>query len=149
MKPDALTKDQFHFFKTINTRWTDNDIYGHVNNALYYQYFDSVINAYLIAEGGLDIHDGDVVGFMVRSECDYFQPLAYPDDIVVGLGVARLGNSSVAYQTALFSGDATEPSAVGSMVHVFVDRATSRPVPIPSRIRTALERLLMVAPAAN
>lgn len=141
MKPQEFQKSHFPFFKTVNTRWADNDIYGHVNNAVYYQYFDSVINAYLIAEGGLDIHDGDAIGFMVRSECDYFAPMAYPSDVVVGLGVEKLGNSSVQYRLGLFTEDDDAPAAIGSMVHVFVDRASNRPVPIPDSIRAVLQRI--------
>ena len=141
MKSQEFLKNHFPFFKTVNTRWSDNDIYGHVNNAVYYQYFDSVINAYLIGEGGLDIHGGDVVGFMVRSECDYFAPIAYPDDVVVGLAVEKLGTSSVQYRLGLFTEDDDAPAAIASMVHVFVDRESSQPVPIPDAIRAVLQRL--------
>jgi acyl-CoA thioester hydrolase len=137
----ALAAYPFH--RTQCTRWVDNDVYGHVNNAVYYQYFDSVINHYLIHEGGLDIHDGRVVGFMVHSRCDFLRPVAYPQDLVVGLRVDKLGNSSVTYGVALFAAGAPEACAVGSMVHVFVDTASSRPVPIPEGIRTALERLTL------
>jgi acyl-CoA thioester hydrolase len=141
MKSQDFVKSHFPLVKTISTRWTDNDIYGHVNNAVYYQYFDSVINAYLIAEGGLDIHDGDIVGFIVRSECDYFSPIAYPNDLEVGLAVEKLGNSSVQYRVGLFVAADEAPAAIGSMVHVFVDRASSRPVPIPPSLRAAMQRL--------
>ena len=125
----------------LSTRWGDNDIYGHVNNAVYYQYFDSVINAYLIEQGGLDIHAGDTVGFIVRSECDYLAPVAYPGDLEVGLGVERLGNSSVTYRLGLFDPRAEQPAqpcALARMVHVFVRRADSRPVPLPAALREAL-----------
>ncbi|MET0378663.1 MAG: thioesterase family protein [Spongiibacteraceae bacterium] len=141
MKTENFDKSHFPFFKTVNTRWADNDIYGHVNNAVYYQYFDSVINAYLIAEGSLDIHDGDAMGFMVRSECDYFAPLAYPNDVIVGLAVEKLGNSSVQYRLGLFTEDDAAPAAIGAMVHVFVDRTSNRPVPIPAPIRAVLQRI--------
>ncbi len=132
----------------LSTRWGDNDVYGHVNNAVYYQYFDSVINAYLIERGGLDIHAGDTVGFIVRSECDYLAPVAYPGDLEVGLAVERLGNSSVTYRLGLFDPRSTQPlqpCALARMVHVFVRRADSRPVPLPAPLREALQRLLVAA----
>lgn len=139
------TAADFPHHDRITTRWTDNDRYGHVNNAIYYQYFDSVINAWLIAEGGLDIHGGDVVGFIVRSECDFLAPVAYPGDVDIGVAVVRLGRSSVTYETGLFQPGQPghpQPCAVGRMVHVFVDAATQRPVAIPASIRAALERLV-------
>lgn len=134
----------------VGTRWGDNDLYGHVNNAVYYQYFDSVINAYLIRHGGLDIHHGDTVGFIVRSECDYLAPVAYPGELEVGLGVERLGRSSVTYRLGLFDPQAPDPGApcaLARMVHVFVRRGDSRPVPLPEGLRGALQSLL-IDPAA-
>lgn len=134
----------FAYRARVDTRWGDNDVYGHVNNAVYYQYFDSVINAYLIEQGGLDIQRGDTVGFIVRSECDYLAPVAYPGELEVGLAVERLGNSSVTYRLGLFDPRASQPAqpcALARMVHVFVRRADSRPVPLPSRLREALRRL--------
>lgn len=136
------TSADFPHHHRVTTRWTDNDCYGHVNNAIYYQYFDSVINAYLIAEGQLDIHRGDVVGFIVRSECDFFAPVAYPGEVDIGVAVVKLGNSSVTYETGLFKPGAPDPCAVGRMVHVFVDTATQRPVAIPASIRAALAQLV-------
>jgi len=124
----------------VTTRWTDNDRYGHVNNAIYYQYFDSVINAYLIAEGQLDIHRGDVVGFIVRSECDFFAPVAYPGEVDIGVAVVKLGNSSVTYETGLFKPGEPDVCAVGRMVHVFVvhrDAAPGSPSRRPSARRSA------------
>ncbi len=132
----------------LSTRWGDNDVYGHVNNAVYYQYFDSVINAYLIERGGLDIHAGDIVGFIVRSECDYLAPVAYPGELEVGLAVERLGNSSVTYRLGLFDPGARQPlqpCALARMVHVFVRRADSRPVPLPALLREALQGLVVEA----
>lgn len=123
----------------VTTRWVDNDVYGHVNNAHYYAYFDSVINRHLIVAGGLDIHAGPVVGFVVSSRCDYFRPLRYPDRVVVGLCTDRIGTSSATYGLALFVGDEEEARAAGAMTHVFVDRASGAPVPIPTRLRAALE----------
>jgi acyl-CoA thioester hydrolase len=141
--PRPLRK-QFAHHQNINTRWTDNDIYGHVNNAIYYQYFDSVINAYLIDAGGLDIHGGPVVGFIVSSSCDFFAPVAYPAQLEVGVYVVKLGRSSVTYRTGVFVQGQDEACACGAMVHVFVDSLSQRPVDMPPALRTALQRLLVV-----
>ncbi|MFT3802917.1 MAG: thioesterase family protein [Burkholderiaceae bacterium] len=122
----------------VTTRWSDNDIYGHVNNVVYYSYFDTVVNRYLIEQGALDIHGGEVIGLVVQSRCDYFAPLAFPDPVVAGISVARLGNSSVHYRIALFGSDGDEPAAEGRFVHVYVDRHTRRPVALPQRLRQAL-----------
>lgn len=140
-QPEHLRGDYRHF-QPITTRWHDNDIYGHVNNVTYYSYFDSAVNAYLIAEGGLDIHEGEVVGFVVSSSCDYFASIAFPDVIEVGLRVARLGNSSVQYELAIFRAGEPQACAAGRFVHVFVERSSNRPVTIPATLRRALERLL-------
>ena len=129
-------------FQPITTRWHDNDIYGHVNNVTYYSFFDSTVNTYLIEQGGLDIHDGTVVGFVVSSSCDYFASIAYPDLIEVGLRVGKLGNSSVQYELAVFKVGEQEACAAGRFVHVFVDRASNRPVAIPEGLRQALEALV-------
>lgn len=129
-------------FQPITTRWHDNDIYGHVNNVTYYSFFDSTVNTYLIEQGGLDIHDGTVVGFVVSSSCDYFASIAYPDLIEVGLRVGKLGNSSVQYELAVFKAGEQEACAAGRFVHVFVDRASNRPVAIPEGLRQALEALV-------
>lgn len=139
-----LLREQFAHHQGISTRWTDNDIYGHVNNALYYQYFDSVINAYLIEEGGLDIHGGPVVGFIVNSSCDFFAPVAYPAQLDVGVSVVKLGRSSVTYRTGIFLQGQDQACACGSMVHVFVDSQSQRPVEMPPVLRAALQRLLVI-----
>ncbi len=131
----------YRHFVAITTRWMDNDVYGHVNNVTYYSYFDSAVNAYLIEVGGLDIHNGEVVGFVVSSSCDYFASIAFPDAIEIGLRVGKLGNSSVQYELAVFKVGEEEACAAGRFVHVFVDRASNRPVPIPDALRTALARL--------
>ena len=136
-------RDDYRHFQPITTRWHDNDIYGHVNNVTYYSYFDSAVNAYLIAEGGLDIHDGEVVGFVVSSSCDYFASIAFPEVIEVGLRVGKLGNSSVQYELAIFRSAEEQACAAGRFVHVFVDRASNRPAPIPTALRAALQRLLV------
>ena len=140
-QPQHLRGDYRHF-QLITTRWHDNDIYGHVNNVTYYSYFDSAVNAYLIAAGGLDIHAGEVVGFVVSSSCDYFASIAFPDAIEVGLRVGKLGNSSVQYELAIFRAGEEQACAAGRFVHVFVDRQSNRPVSIPPALRAALERLL-------
>ena len=139
-QPKHLRRDYKHF-QPITTRWHDNDIYGHVNNVVYYGFFDTAVNNYLIQQGGLDIQDGDIVGFVVSSACDYFASIAYPDLIEVGLRVAKLGNSSVQYELAIFREGAQEASAAGRFVHVFVERASNRPTAIPPRLRAALEAL--------
>ncbi|MGH8729422.1 MAG: acyl-CoA thioesterase [Burkholderiales bacterium] len=141
-----ITRTEYPHFLAIPTRWTDNDIYGHVNNALYYTFFDTAINQYLIAEGGLDIAAGSVVGFAAESHCQYLQPLAFPEGIEVGLRVGKLGNASVRYELAIFKRSETLAAATGYFVHVFVDRKTRRAVPIPSTIRAALERLVVQTP---
>ncbi|MCQ4263408.1 thioesterase [Stutzerimonas stutzeri] len=139
-QPQPLRADYLHF-QPITTRWHDNDIYGHVNNVVYYSYFDSAVNAYLIERGGLDIHEGGVVGFVVSSSCDYFASIAFPDALDVGMRVRKLGNSSVQYELAIFKQGEDEACAAGRFVHVFVDRASNRPTPIPDELRQALEAL--------
>jgi len=121
----------------------DNDVYGHINNALYYGFFDTAINKYMIAEGGLDINTGAVIAFTVESQCQYLQPIAFPEVIEVGLRVGKLGASSVRYELAIFKNDENFAAAAGYFVHVFVARETKRPVPVPDSIRSALERLIM------
>ena len=143
-QPQHLRADYRHF-QPITTRWHDNDIYGHVNNVVYYSYFDSAVNAYLIARGGLDIHEGEVVGFVVSSSCDYFASIAFPDVLEVGLRVGKLGNSSVQYELAIFKAGEAQACAAGRFVHVFVDRTSNRPTPIPSGLRQALEALVVRA----
>ena len=128
----------YPWFTPITTRWSDNDIYGHVNNVVYYSYFDSVANRYLIEEGGLDIHGGDSVALVVSSGCDYYAPVAYPQALEGALRVDRLGNSSVTYGIAIFALGAAMACASGTFTHVFVDRAAHRPVPIVEPMRRAL-----------
>jgi acyl-CoA thioester hydrolase len=126
---------------SIPTRWMDNDVYGHVNNVQYYSYFDTVINEYLIRAGGLDIHAGEVIGVCAESHCTYHAAIAFPDVVRAGLRVGELGRSSVRYEIGLFAGEHDEAAATGWFVHVFVERATRRPAPIPEPVRAALERL--------
>jgi acyl-CoA thioester hydrolase len=130
----------------ITTRWDDNDVYGHVNNVRYFAFFDTAINAFLIERGGLDIHSGAVIGLCVESHCAYSAPIAFPDAVVVGLRAGRIGRSSVRYELGVFRGEAAEPVATGWFVHVFVDRATRRSVPLPEPLRTALTGISEGAP---
>jgi len=126
----------------ISTRWNDNDIYGHVNNVHYYAFFDTVINTYLIDEGGLDIYEGPSIGLCVESHCVFRSSLAFPGVVRAGLRVTRIGRSSVQYEVALFSETHDNEAAEGWFVHVFVDRRTRRPTPVPQRARTALTSLI-------
>ncbi len=138
----AAPRSDYRFFYSLDTRWSDNDIYGHINNVVYYAYIDSVVNRFLIEEGGLDITAGDVVGFVVSSGCDYLKPAAYPDALEAGLRVDHLGNSSVRYGVGIFRRGEDSPCAQGFSVHVFVGRPGDRPVPLPGTLRRALETLL-------
>jgi acyl-CoA thioester hydrolase len=126
----------------IPTRWHDNDVYGHVNNVDYYAFFDTVINAWLIREGGLDIHSGPVIGLCAESHCEFHAPLAFPETVTAGLRVGHLGRSSVRYEIGLFAENG-ELAATGWFVHVFVERETRQPASIPADVRLALERLVV------
>jgi acyl-CoA thioester hydrolase len=125
----------------IPTRWNDNDVYGHVNNVEYYAFFDTVINDWLIREGGLDIHAGAVIGLCAESHCTYHAALSFPETVTAGLRVGHLGRTSVRYEIGLFAEGADAPAAEGWFVHVFVDREQRRAAEIPARLRAALERL--------
>jgi acyl-CoA thioester hydrolase len=140
-KSPIPTRADYRVFYPISTRWSDNDIYGHVNNVTYYSYFDTAANRYLIEEGGLDISDGRIVGYVVNSGCEYHAPITYPETIEAGVRVDRLGNSSVQYGIAIFREGEEQAAAHGHFVHVFVDRAADKSVPIPENLRTALARL--------
>ena len=135
------TKQDYKYFVDVTTRWMDNDIYGHINNVTYYSYFDSAVNQYLIEQGGLDIHNADIVGFVVSSTCDYHSPIAYPDLLEVGMRVEKLGTSSVTYAIAIFKKGNEQAVANGSFTHVFVDRANNNSIAIPLDIRNALEKI--------
>ena len=138
---DPPKPSDFPHLSTLGTRWKDNDVYGHVNNVEYYSFFDTVINAWLIREGGLDIHAGGVIGLCAESHCSFLAPLAFPDEVRAGLRVGHLGRSSVRYEIGLFSEEAAVAS--GWFVHVFVERATRRPTTMPERLRASLERLVV------
>lgn len=137
------TIDDYGYVADVTTRWTDNDVYGHVNNAVFYEYFDSTANRFLIEAGGLDIHRGSIIGLVVESGCQYHAPIEYPVDLRVGLRVNRLGTRSVTYGLAVFTRDIDVAVAHGHFTHVFVDRETRRPVEMPEKLRTALERLVV------
>jgi acyl-CoA thioester hydrolase len=136
-----MNRQAFPYLERISTRWDDNDVYGHVNNVRYFAFFDTVINAWLIREGGLDIEGGDVIGLCAESHCAFTAAIAFPDAVEVGLRAGHVGTSSVRYELAVFKAGEDEPAATGWFVHVFVDRRTRRPVPFPPRLREALERL--------
>jgi acyl-CoA thioester hydrolase len=138
-------RSEFPHFLAIPTRWMDNDIYGHVNNVVYYSYFDTAVNQFLIERGVLDIQKGEVVGFVVDSGCSYFSSISFPDVIHAGIRVAKLGNSSVRYEIALYRNDDALPCAAGHFVHVYVERSNNRSVPIPTTVRRVLETILNAA----
>ena len=142
-RPTAHTRAQYRHFLPIQTRWSDNDAYGHVNNVVYYSWFDTVVNEYLIAAGALDIQSSPVVGLVVETQCNYFSELAFPQRVDAGLRVAHAGKSSVRYELALFGALSDTASAQGHFIHVYVDRASRRPVPLPTRLRAAVERLFI------
>lgn len=139
-EPRITRKDYPHFL-SMPTRWMDNDVYGHVNNVIYYSFFDTLINQYLVSAGGLDYHSGPVIGIAVETMCQFKRELTYPELVEGGLRVGKLGNSSVRYEIGLFGAGHETPAAVGYFVHVFVERASRKPTPIPPRIRAALEKL--------
>jgi len=141
-RPTPDTRTAYRHFRAIETRWRDNDAYGHVNNVVYYSYFDTVVNRYLMDEGVLDIERGAVIGLVVETHCNYFSPVAFPDTIHAGLRVARLGTSSVRYEIGIFRNDEALASAQGHYVHVYVDRSSQRPIPLPDEFRTSLNKLL-------
>jgi len=139
-KPVGRRVDYKHFMP-LQTRWMDNDLYGHVNNVVYYSYFDTLLNRYLIDHGGLDIQQGQIIGIAVETLCRFHKSFAYPETIDGGLRIGKLGTSSVRYEIGLFAPGEDLARAEGHFVHVFVDRPTQRPTPIPDRIRAALARI--------
>jgi acyl-CoA thioester hydrolase len=143
MAASTIRADYKHFLP-LQTRWADNDIYGHVNNVAYYGYFDTIVNEYLIGAGALDIHDGNVIGLVVETGCRYFAPLGFPQQLDGALRVAHIGNSSVRYELAVFRAGEDAPAAEGHFVHVYVDRETRRPVTLPDQLRHALEAIALI-----
>lgn len=140
-RPSAERRDGYRHFHRITTRWMDNDAYGHVNNVVYYSWFDTVVNEYLIRQGVLDIAGGAVIGLVVETQCRYFSELAFPQPVDLGLRIGKLGNSSVRYEIGVFADGAALASAQGHFVHVYVDRALRRPTPLPAPLRAALEKI--------
>ncbi|HXF16579.1 MAG TPA: thioesterase family protein [Burkholderiales bacterium] len=141
-RPKPELRHTYRHFQAIPTRWADNDVYGHVNNVVYYSYFDTVVNQYLIEQRVLDVPTSTVIGLVVETQCEYFAPLSFPDVVHAGLRVAKLGNSSVRYEIGLFRNDENEASAQGYFVHVYVDRASRNPIAVPSGMRLVLQKLL-------
>ena len=140
-KPRPLPRSAYRAFRPLTTRWMDNDVYGHVNNVVYYSWFDTAVNAWLIEHGVLDIHGGDTIGLVIETHCNYFAALAFPQTVEAGIRVARLGNSSVRYEVGLYAPGEEFAAAQGHFVHVYVDRQSRRPVPLPPPLRAALETL--------
>ncbi len=140
-RPQAGYRSDFARFVPISTRWMDNDIYGHVNNVVYYSFFDTAVNQFLVEQGALDIHTGTSIGLVVHSECDYFEPLAFPGKVDAGLRVTAVGSSSINYEIGLFAEDAPRTAARGRFVHVYVDRETRRPASLPDVLRRVVAEL--------
>jgi acyl-CoA thioester hydrolase len=134
-------RSEFKVWRRFTTRWADNDAYGHVNNAIFYQWFDSAVNAWLVEQGMLDIEHGDPIALVVETRCSYFASLAFPGNVDIGLSAAELGRSSVRYRIGVFGEAAEEAAAQGEFVHVVVDRASRRPVEIPADWREKLEEI--------
>ena len=142
-RPKPELRESYRHFQAIPTRWADNDIYGHVNNVVYYSYFDTVVNQYLIEQHALDLVNSTVIGLVVETQCEYFAPLSFPDVVHAGLRVAKVGNSSVRYEIGLFRNEERTASAQGYFVHVYVNRASRRSTVVPANMRAALEKLLI------
>ncbi len=141
-RPQPDRREAYPHHRVIPTRWMDNDVYGHVNNVVYYSFFDTAVNAWLIEQGALDIEASPVVGFVVETGCHYFAPIAFPEAVTAGIRVAHIGRSSVRYEIAIFGAEGEAAVAQGHFVHVYVDRATRRPVrELPAKLRAALEAL--------
>ena len=145
-RPRPHARESYPAFHRITTRWADNDVYGHVNNVVYYSWFDTAVNALLIERGALDIHRGQTIGFVVETHCNYFAPLAFPQAVDAGIRVAQAGTSSVRYEIALFAEGADAAAAQGHFVHVYVDRETQRPVPLPDALREVVAALRAQSP---
>ena len=138
----AESRNAYRHFRAIPTRWADNDVYGHVNNVVYYSYFDTVVNQYLVEQGALNIEKSTVIGLVVETQCEYFSPITFPDIVHAGLRVAKLGNSSVRYEIGLFRNEDNAASAQGHFVHVYVDRTSRRSIAVPADMRAALAKIL-------
>jgi acyl-CoA thioester hydrolase len=146
MKTQTRKRSDFRHFHRITTRWMDNDAYGHVNNVVYYSWFDTVVNQYLIVNGVLDVEKSPVIGLVVETQCNYFAPVSFPEEISAGLRVTKLGKSSVRYEVGIFRGNDQEAAAHGHFVHVYVDRESRKPAEIPSAMRALLQTVLVEGP---
>ena len=144
MQEELRQREQYHFIFPIQTRWADNDMYGHVNNVTYYSYFDTAANALLIEKIGFNIRESSLIGLVVESSCRFYQELSYPEIIEVGVSIQKIGNSSLIYNLAIFKQDQNQASAQGHFVHVFVDRKTRKSTSIPSEMRDALTQFLVL-----
>jgi acyl-CoA thioester hydrolase len=140
-KPQPAPRSAYKVFRTISTRWMDNDAYGHVNNVVYYSWFDTVVNAHLIEAGALDIHHGEAIGLVIETQCNYFAPIEFPQTVEAGLRVAHMGRSSVRYEVGLFVQGEPLTAAKGHFIHVYVDRETRRPAHLPEKLKAVLEAL--------
>ncbi len=140
-RPQPESRSAYRAFVPITTRWMDNDLYGHVNNVVYYSWFDTAVNGYLIGQGALDIYHGDTIGLVVETHCNYFAPIAFPQVVQAGIRVAHQGTSSVRYEVGLFTDTSETSHARGHFVHVYVDRATRQPNALPARLQQVLETL--------
>ena len=143
MRDTPKTKKDFKHFYPITTRWMDNDAYGHVNNVVYYLWFDTVVNQFLISHGTLDIHNGEAIGLVIESHCNYFAPVTFPEPITAGLCVSKLGNSSVRYEIGIFRGEDEQVAAQGHFIHVYVDRLTRKSIAMPAATRALLETITL------
>jgi acyl-CoA thioester hydrolase len=140
-RPERLSRSAFRLLRAIPTRWIDNDVYGHVNNVVYYSYFDTAVNAHLVETGVLDPATSPVTGLVVETSCTYFESISFPETVEAGIAVAALGRSSVTYRVAIFKAGAELAAAQGRFTHVYVERASGRPVEIPAATRAVLEPL--------
>ena len=140
-RPEPDPRSSYSVFRTITTRWMDNDVYGHVNNVVYYGWFDTAVNAHLIERGVLDLQGGPTIGLVVETHCNFFTPLAFPQPVEAGLRVARVGKSSVRYEVGIFAAGEPLTAARGHFVHVYVDRESRRPVPVPPHLRAVLQEM--------
>lgn len=140
-RPTPEPRSAYRAFQTITTRWMDNDVYGHVNNVVYYSWFDTAVNRHLIEQGALDIHSGSTIGLVVETQCHYFSPIAFPQRVTAGIRVAQVGTSSVRYEVGLFAEEEPVCAAKGHFVHVYVDRDNRRPAPLPEALLRSLQAL--------
>lgn len=141
MSLDAKRRSDFQYFHTIQTRWMDNDAYGHVNNVIYYSWFDTVVNQFLIVNGELNVVTSPTIGLVIETQCNYFASVSFPDVITAGVCVSKLGNSSVRYEVGIFRNDENQAAAQGHFIHVYVDRETRKSVSIPESTRNLLKTI--------